>query len=331
MLYNVERRVAIGAVIKACRICIDFQSERESQDIITKKDNSPVTIADFGAQAVICHELKKTFSRDPIVGEEDSSELRTEKAKILRAEILRHVNAVTPDIDEEEMLELIDSGNHCGGTGGRFWTLDPIDGTKGFLRGDQYAVALALIENGEVVLGVLGCPSLPLDVHDPNSIRGCVISAVKGQGSILELLDGGNATKVRVSFTNNAKDALFCESVESEHSSHGDSERIAKMLGVEREFIRIDSQCKYAVIARGDASIYLRLPTKKDYEEKIWDHAAGSIIVKEAGGKVTDIFGKDLDFSLGRTLFNNTGILATNGTLHNSVASSINEVFSKLE
>ena len=101
---------------------------------------------------------------------------------------------------------------------------------------------------------------------------------------------------------------------------------VAELLGVKAPPIRIDSQCKYAVIARGDASIYLRLPTKKDYVEKIWDHAAGSIIVEEAGGIVTDAFGKTLDFSLGRTLSGNKGIVATNGLIHEKVISAVSEV-----
>ncbi|MCY4262785.1 MAG: hypothetical protein OXC97_05670 [Candidatus Dadabacteria bacterium] len=81
----------------------------------------------------------------------------------------------------------------------------------------------------------------------------------------------------------------------------------------------MDSQCKYAVLARGDASIYFRPPPRKDYRENIWDHAAGYIIVREAGGTVTDSSGKSLDFSLGRQLRQNRGILATNGAIHDAV------------
>ena len=94
------------------------------------------------------------------------------------------------------------------------------------------------------------------------------------------------------------------------------------------EPVRIDSQCKYGVLARGEASIYLRLPTRSEYQEKIWDHAAGYILVKEAGGEVTDCFGKQLDFSLGRTLSNNTGIIGSNGKIHNEVISAVKKVIS---
>jgi 3'(2'), 5'-bisphosphate nucleotidase len=87
--------------------------------------------------------------------------------------------------------------------------------------------------------------------------------------------------------------------------------------------LRIDSQCKYAVLARGDVSVYLRLPTLADYEEKNWDHAAGWIIVKEAGGEVSDVRGQPLDFSLGRTLRRNKGVVATNGKLHPQVIAAV--------
>lgn len=63
------------------------------------------------------------------------------------------------------------------------WTLDPIDGTKGFLRGGQYAVCLALVVDSVVQLGVMGCPNLPISSSDPDGQKGCLFVAVKGQGA----------------------------------------------------------------------------------------------------------------------------------------------------
>jgi hypothetical protein len=63
----------------------------------------------------------------------------------------------------------------------------------------------------------------------------------------------------------------------------------------------------------GDASIYLRLPTRADYREKIWDHAAGMFVVEQAGGRVTDVTGAPLDFRHGRRLETNRGVIATDG------------------
>lgn len=326
MTYDVELKVAIEAVKKACSLCTTVQSSLVSEETMTKKDKSPVTVADFGVQAIICHEIKKAFPNDPIVAEEDSDDLQSEEGQILTRRVYEYASAVLPELKEEEIHSTIDSGDYDGGPEGRFWTLDPIDGTKGFLRGEQYAVALALIENGEVVLGVLGCPNLLENLENPEGNKGLIFQAVKSRGSSVQLIDIDNINTIEVSNIDHPTHAPFCESVESAHSSHSDSEKIAEILGVRAEPIRIDSQCKYAVLARGDASIYLRLPTRKDYTEKIWDHAAGYIIVKEAGGEVTDVSGEDLDFSQGRTLSKNKGVVGTNGELHDLVISAVVEV-----
>ncbi len=89
--------------------------------------------------------------------------------------------------------------------------------------------------------------------------------------------------------------------------------------------IGMDSQAKYAVLAAGEGDVLLRLlsPSRPDYREKIWDQAAGSIVIEEAGGRITDLDGKPLDFSHGRTLAKNRGILATNGHLHDAVLAAL--------
>lgn len=222
------------------------------------------------------------------------------------------------------MLEWIDAGRADAG-GGRFWALDPIDGTKGFLRGEHYAVALGLVEDGRVVAGVLGCPNLPLGDE-----RGALFAASQGNGArALPLWDAGAVGKrISVAHTSSPSMARFCESVESGHSNQDDSARIAELLGIETPPLRIDSQCKYAAVARGDASIYLRMPTRADYREKIWDHAAGKIVVEEAGGRVSDAEGRALDFGHGRTLETNRGVVATSGSIHDAVVRAVRHVLS---
>ena len=63
------------------------------------------------------------------------------------------------------------------------WTIDPIDGTKGFLRGEQYAVCLSLIVDSIVQVGVIGCPNLPVNPESPEQGTGCIFVAVRGQGA----------------------------------------------------------------------------------------------------------------------------------------------------
>jgi 3'(2'), 5'-bisphosphate nucleotidase len=327
MPYEAERRIAIESVLKACRLCETVHSHFLSNEAIGKEDGSPVTVADFGAQAVVSRHLVASFPDVPLVGEEDAGALRRRENALLKQVVIDHVKRITPDQKDHEVLEAIDRGSGEGGPKGRFWTLDPIDGTKGFLRGGQYAVALALVEEGEVILGVLGCPNLPLDVREPHGHRGCLFAAVKGGGSTMRGLNGGVERRTEVRKITHPSEGRFCESFESSHSSHEHAARIAEVLGLSKAPLRMDSQCKYGVVARGDAAIYLRLPTRQSYVETVWDHAAGSIIVQEAGGEVTDMAGKQLDFSSGRRLSNNRGIVVTNGQLHELVLKAVRQVF----
>jgi 3'(2'), 5'-bisphosphate nucleotidase len=318
-----EREVAIAAVLLACRLCEAVRSSFEPANAITKEDHSPVTVADFGAQAVISHALHVAFPADPLVAEEETSDLQTPERAPLRAAVVAQVTRILPHLDEAAVLAAIAGGGYTGGRQGRFWTLDPVDGTKGFLRGGQYAIALALIEQGEVILSVLGCPNLPRTAAVPDSPRGCLFIAMREQGAAMRGLDDPAEQAIRVDAIADPTQAIFCESVEAAHSSHAGAARIAARLGVIAPPVRMDSQCKYAVLARGDASIYLRLPTNPAYREKIWDHAAGALLIDEAGGTVTDLNGNPLDFGQGRTFAPNTGIVATNGRLHTQVLHAV--------
>ncbi len=316
MEYKKELEVAVAAVRAASLVCRRVQADLVTATTLEKKDKSPVTVADFAAQAVVCAALVDGLDDGlqslRVVGEEDSKELRGDAAAELRAQVARQAG-----MSEADALTAIDRGGFNPAQDRSvksYWTLDPIDGTKGFLRGQQYAVALALIEEGQVVLGVLGCPNLA----GANGATGVLMAAVRGQGGKLLPVDGQGVEgqTVRVDGVTDVSAARFCESVESGHSDQDASVQIAQALGITAEPYRIDSQCKYAAVARGDASIYLRLPTRPGYREKIWDHAAGVIVMQEAGGEVTDVRGLPLDFSRGRTLENNRGVVATNGAVH---------------
>lgn len=322
--YRSERDVALEAVRLAAQLCQTVQAEI-SPDVLAKKDKSPVTVADFGSQAIVCRTLRKLFPDDPIIAEEDAAALR--EAPELLDQVTRHVQRVDPQAkDADTVCAWIDEGG-ANTYSDRFWTLDPIDGTKGFLRGEQYAIALALVVEGEVVVAALGCPNLPTAPGEAST--GVVFTAVRGQGTHVVPLEAAASAEpqpVRVSGTTDASEARFCESVESGHSSHDDAAQVAERLGITADPVRLDSQAKYAVVARGEADIYLRLPTRPGYVEKIWDHAAGMLVVTEAGGTATDIHGAPLDFSRGYRLEANRGVIVTNGALHDDVLAALRHV-----
>ncbi|WP_240911491.1 3'(2'),5'-bisphosphate nucleotidase [Paludisphaera soli] len=319
-----EREVATAAVRDAAILCRAVQRGLETA-AMDKEDRSPVTIADFGSQALICRTLAEAFPGDRIVAEEDAAMLRRAGAEESASRVLKFVQGIRPEADGESVLSWIDLGRDEGGAG-RFWTLDPIDGTKGFLRGGQYAVALALIVDGRIEVAAMACPNLPVRAGD--EAVGAVFTAVRGEGAEVRPLDAaGPATPIRVGAGTDPRDARICESVESGHSAQDQSALVAERLGVAAAPVRLDSQAKYAVVARGEADIYLRLPTRKDYREKIWDHAAGALILAEAGGVVTDVTGRPLDFTKGRELSENRGVVATNGTLHDRVIAALAEAY----
>lgn len=322
-----ERTAATRAVRQAARLCRAVQS-RGGPATLAKADLSPVTLADFGSQALICRALADAFPDDLIIAEEDADELqRPENAELLAA-VHQHVGAVRPGADPADICRWIDHGGRRE-PAERFWTLDPIDGTKGFLRGEQYAIALALIVDGRLEVAALACPNLPVDpaAAEPGP-PGAVFVAVRGRGATVAPLDGAEddpGVPIRVNPQEDPAAARFCESVESGHSAHGAAAAVAERLGIKTRPVRLDSQAKYAVVARGAAEIYLRLPTRADYREKIWDHAAGALIIAEAGGTVTDIHGRPLEFTHGSELSANRGIVATNGRLHERVLDALSK------
>lgn len=331
---------------------------------VTKKDLSPVTVGDFASQAIILSVLSAAFPTDKFIAEENSKALRQDFS--LAEEVFLAVGGGTGDIKTvEDLMRCIDlgqtydvGGNLKGPDGGgeqipstreRVWCLDPIDGTKGFLRGKhdggQYCIALALLEDGIPTIGVLGCPNLPAKVGDDQfawseyesddtnwNTRGCIFVASKGGGCFqLPILPTNNndsdcerplAVTANDSSVMTTSEARFCLGVEKFTDPLGQCGATAKIihgpnaLNNDGDIVkaqRMDSQCKYGVIARGGAEFFLRLP-KSGYVEWIWDSAPGSVVLEEAGGRLTDIDGNQIDFSLGAKLSDKVrGIAGSNG------------------
>ena len=321
--HSSEVVAAIQATIMASQLCQKIRKALTGKESILKSDRSPVTVADFGSQAIICKFIREKFPNDTIVAEEDSTELRKPGYSKILEQVTHYVHDFIPDASPEKVSAWIDYSSHF--TKVRFWTLDPIDGTKGFLRGDQYAIALALIENGIVKLGLMACPNLYVDKDQPDGNRGCLFLALRGKGSFQMDLRGGGKQPLSVSKTETPSQALFTESVEPDHADHLFHQRLAQKLNIAKPSLRMDSQAKYGIVARGEATLYLRVPSPSEpgYKENIWDHAAGSIIAEEAGGKVTDTLGNPLDFSSGIKMKKNHGILVTNGILHDVVLNAL--------
>lgn len=319
---TIESQIAIQALRQSAIACQAIQKQLVPEQSLAKQDKSPVTTADYASQAIVCSHLATAFPNDSVVAEEASALLKQSSHDAMRAIIRQHVGQVLGKaITDTQLFSWIDRGSSPG-KADRFWTLDPIDGTKGFLRRDQYAIALALIQQGQIALSALACPNL----LDPQGHRGVLLLAQRGQGvhriPLLPQPIDNPMTLPQVATVTLANTRL-CESFESGHSDQDASALIAQELGLTAKPVRMDSQAKYAALALGQAEIYLRLPRSIEYREMIWDHAAGALAVMETGGTVTDIHGQPLDFSQGRRLENNLGIVATRGNFHSKVVQAV--------
>lgn len=324
------------AVTRACAVCRHVQSSLDTVRSITKDDRSPVTIADFASQAIVAKTMRDALGPSFRLVAEESAEALTSHTTTWSGaldEVLAALRSVWPDATADDVVAAIDLGNADPINDGlhSFWTLDPIDGTKGFLRNGQYAVSLARIDNGRPTVGLLGCPNLsrdlsrPFDDPDPH---GSIYIAAHTDGLYELPADDLKATPLRIRRLDHdpADPITMCESIETAHTSHSDSQRILERLGPAAEPARLDSQAKYAVVARGQADLYLRLPTKKGYIERIWDHAAGALVAEEAGCAVTDAVGNVLDFSHGKGLEKNRGIVVAPPALHGRVDRAIRDL-----
>lgn len=329
-----ETRFTLEAVREAARLVRQVQNEMVSP-ALTKGDRSPVTVADFASQALIGRLIAEQFPEDALVAEEDSSALQGAQGDETLMQVTHFVKQFEPEATPGRVCSWIDYNR--ADSAPRFWTLDPIDGTKGFLRGDQYAVALALVESGRVRVGGLGCPHLPLSrltdgQDDRPAEQGCLVLGVRGEGTwaapLAQDLEPADFVRLQVSERNQPSQARILRSFESGHTNAGQIDEFAERLGVQAEPVRMDSQVKYAILAAGQGELMLRLlsPDRPDYQEKIWDQAAGSIVLEEAGGRLTDLHGRALDFTTGRKLRNNRGVLASNSLLHPAALQALERI-----
>lgn len=352
---SAELEAAVKAVRLASHLCDNVQSQLRESEKMEKGDSSPVTVADYGAQVLTSWSLQRSLPgmEFKMIAEEDSDDLRVpEGAAMLRriTDLVNHTLSEcekdAPLLTPEDVIDLIDAGRSDGGNTGRHWVLDPIDGTRGFVSMRQYAVCLGLLVDGEIGLGVLGCPNLPqwsvsdvdcndggCDPYDERGI-GCCFAAHTGKGTYAGPLfvEKDEMPSIRVTCNDllAPEEVRFMESVEAKHSNHHLSAAVAEEIGLELPSLRIDSQAKYGVLSRGDSSIFMRFPPD-NYREKIWDHVAGVAVLQEAGGVVTDALGNKLDFSQGRFLpYLNGGLIAATPSMHRAIIAALNKIRSDI-
>lgn len=348
--YAYERAVAEAAVLRAAILTKKVQSSVRE---VSKEDKSPVTAADFAAQALLIAPLRALFPGDAFVGEEDSAQLRADEGLLSwvfdlvssAAEVRvagsdgEQETALASPADADDMLSMIDLGGRgTGGSKGRFWVMDPVDGTKTFLRGQQYAVSLALIEDGREVVGVLCCPNLRLqdgrvveDSVDTDGL-GIMLSAVRGQGVTVRHLSSSPVLPpaqpvARLQCPSDLKDLHIVDSRNSTALRHDIIQDVATRFGAQYPGTEVwSSHMRYASLIMGGADAQIRVPCSPTSKVCIWDHAGAQLIFTEIGGKVTDLDGRPIDFGVGRLLSGNRGMIVAREGVHDKILSAVTEM-----
>lgn len=343
--YAKELHLASLAVQRAALLTKQLLSAVD-KGAFDKSDSTPVTIADFAAQASIIAAIHHTFPDDDIVGEEDSTALRQDSALLERTwELASSVHLDDAESEallstpqsREEMLQLIDLGEKGkAGRNGRVWTLDPVDGTATFMRGQQYVVCLALIEDGKQRLGVLGCPNLHLgtgqvgeDLVDRDGY-GQMLSAVAGHGATIRPMGTGSLLPAKslppIPQPSDTRGVRFVDTQAANTQNLEVHARVAAQLDCPwpNPVDLWSAQMRYVAIAvDGGCNAFIKVPLKPSYRSKIWDHAGGMLLVQELGCVVSDLEGRPVDCGLGRTLAGCHGMIVAPASVHGRVLEAV--------
>ncbi len=304
---------AILAGLRALQVVLRHASARVP---ITKPDGSPVTAGDLAVQMAVASVLRRRAAQWTLVGEEGEGSVSGAEGGVL---LERAVAAVRESLGSEAPADPTEClHDQASAPGEVWWTVDPIDGTKGFRSGRHYALCLALVERGEATVGVLSCPTLqigrdPLEIGS-DSQMGTVYVAAKGQGAWKfapragdRLLPAALLPVVRSARRDDTLPWRVCDSIEG--GSRAERMRaIMSRTPLRWESVSLDSQCKYALVAEGAADCFMRVPGSRG-AEKVWDHAPGAVVASEAGAWVGDLVGAPLRLA-GEALDQNVGTLA---------------------
>lgn len=317
--------VDLTPILTAARQAAALCQEVQQRHIVRsdKAGHEPVTIADYGSQAIICRTLKAHYPDDGVMAEESGTqfmELVSPEQRAYIVELVGQILGVT--VTEEDMVSWLDHGS--GIETPRLWVIDPIDGTKGFLGQRHYVNAIGIMQDRRPVGGVIAAPAYPGG--------GRLFHAIDGVAYSESLVEANDRRQIHVTSQTEPQSLRGLESIEKSHAGLERLARARALMGMTESLTeQADSMEKYCRIAAGDAEVYMRLPRiGSTRPHSIWDHAPGVAILEAAGGKATDVDGSPLDFSIGRTL-QNYGVIATNGHVHDSAVASVQTLLKEEE
>lgn len=281
-----ERKLCLSTAFEAGRICL--AAPRVCARV--KTDTSPVSAADIAIQAVVTRALREKFPNDGLIAEEETQMILSDPSLVHAAQKLVRFNL-------RNALAISESAKDAD----RFWTLDPIDGTKGFLSSSGYAVGLALMETEQG--GAYQYPSLAaLTLPHANTI----LLAETTKPRLLEFSLQSSIDEATESPS--IYSARCAEHVDIAATAANPAESFVWLLSGADDllltgrppwtFLCCGSLVKYAAVARQEACAFVQVLGNK--RANVWDHAAGVAVVIAAGGSVTDEWEKPV--AIGSTL-----------------------------
>ncbi|KAF5859171.1 hypothetical protein ETB97_003221 [Aspergillus alliaceus] len=333
--YEKEVRIASLAVQRASILTKTIQNEIHRANA-QLPDGSPVAIVQFASQVILMNAILHHFPSDRFAGEKSASALRDDPVlarrvwELVSMAKLGHIEGedlvVVPGT-LEEMLGSIDAegdGERPGAQ--RTWFLGPIDGTKTFMRGQQYAVSLTLVESGEQKVGVVGYPNLAFENRcDREDVvvrdgYGIMLSAVKGQGAYKRWMAQSSLQPPQRNslgpWRRMGETITFAESSIS-HVVNKEKHRFIRSMLLANPVVDLHSmQVRYAALATGACNAMICLPKDKNTRFPAWEHAGGMLIFEESGGIVTDLYGRPFNYARGTRLTDNEGLVAAKPGLH---------------
>ena len=296
--YNRELKFAIDIVRKASIITEWFRKKGIESFSFKKSDHSPVTLADFASQIYLISQLREYFQDDQIIAEEENIEFIDLKAENLIKQCFEELN-----INELEILK--ENIGYHGKSSERQWTIDPIDGTIGYQKGLSYVIGVGFMIESNPKICAIAVPN-----YNEESLA--IFSAEENQGA--QASYNKNVVKpIKVNHNEDIHNIRLC------HSLHYDQPWVlnfAQDIGI-RNFIQIDSMAKFCMVADGTADLYIK-PLDQEHSFT-WDFMPGDLLVREAGGNVTDLNGERLKFKEKKCLWTKPGIIASNSRLQKKI------------
>lgn len=302
----------IAAAIRLVNLqALGSERYREEVQCWTKDDKSPVTVADLLHQTMVQHLLHERFPEDGMICEESPA---------MQEQVLDEAVGVARKHYGIELRREIVTVPERGSI---TWMLDPIDGTKGYLAGRYYAIAIGYYHGDQPAFGAMAVPHAPR--AEPTRIDNAIAFAVRGVGAWMgQVSEDGEPQFERLVAENAAIEPPFRVALSLEHG--GSTGKAAEASALKT--VKLDSQAKYLAVAANEIDAYLRQCRNDGGTDATWDHMPGALIALEAGCDVGSFDFSPVEFLPDPVVRFQRGMVCYRGGRQGAVAEAIERLLS---